>query len=203
MAVVRTLARPPAVPPARCHRATRARFDLPCPPQRVHASVSTTLIFNDDRQQNPRHGDGAARGVAVPADGRSLGALGSALPAAAVAPQPHLRGVAPGVSDPGAGLRRAGDADPQDAGGSRCQALEDRERRWPGRPRKPDAPDAWHHPDPRMGRPRVPRDRDAGRHVRVERKLFSSLSAAARKITGTQWNGPKFFGLRDGKAGGQ
>lgn len=34
-------------------------------------------------------------------------------------------------------------------------------------------------------------------------KLFSSLSAAARQITGTQWNGPKFFGLRDGKAGGQ
>ena len=32
---------------------------------------------------------------------------------------------------------------------------------------------------------------------------YKSLSAAARHITGTQWNGPKFFGLRDGKAGGQ
>ncbi|AVZ79685.1 elements of external origin [Zoogloeaceae bacteirum Par-f-2] len=28
---------------------------------------------------------------------------------------------------------------------------------------------------------------------------FKSLSAVARHITGTQWNGPKFFGLRDGK----
>ena len=34
-------------------------------------------------------------------------------------------------------------------------------------------------------------------------QIFKSLSAAARHITGTQWNGPKFFGLRDGKAGGQ
>ncbi|MDI1245191.1 MAG: DUF2924 domain-containing protein [Rhodoferax sp.] len=33
--------------------------------------------------------------------------------------------------------------------------------------------------------------------------VFKSLSAAARHITGTQWNGPKFFGLRDGKGGGQ
>lgn len=32
---------------------------------------------------------------------------------------------------------------------------------------------------------------------------FKSLSAAARHITGTQWNGPKFFGLRDGKGDGQ
>lgn len=30
-------------------------------------------------------------------------------------------------------------------------------------------------------------------------QVFKSLSAAARQITGTQWNGPKFFGLRDGK----
>ena len=34
-------------------------------------------------------------------------------------------------------------------------------------------------------------------------QVFKSLSAAARHITGTRWNGPKFFGLRDGKAGGQ
>ena len=31
--------------------------------------------------------------------------------------------------------------------------------------------------------------------------LCKSLSAAARHITGTQWNGPKFFGLRDNKGG--
>ncbi|MGC5804414.1 DUF2924 domain-containing protein [Ralstonia pseudosolanacearum] len=30
-------------------------------------------------------------------------------------------------------------------------------------------------------------------------QVFKSLSAAARHITGTQWNGPRFFGLRDGK----
>ncbi len=30
-------------------------------------------------------------------------------------------------------------------------------------------------------------------------EVFKSLSAAARHITGSRWNGPKFFGLRDGK----
>ncbi len=34
-------------------------------------------------------------------------------------------------------------------------------------------------------------------------QVFKSLSAAARRITGTQWNGPKFFGLRDSDGGGQ
>lgn len=34
-------------------------------------------------------------------------------------------------------------------------------------------------------------------------KVFSSLSAAARHITGTRWNGPKFFGLRDQQGGEQ
>jgi len=32
---------------------------------------------------------------------------------------------------------------------------------------------------------------------------FKSLSAVARHITGTQWNGPRFFGLRGGKGAGQ
>jgi hypothetical protein len=32
-------------------------------------------------------------------------------------------------------------------------------------------------------------------------QVFRSLSAAARHITGTQWSGPKFFGLRDNRAG--
>ncbi|MGE3806576.1 MAG: DUF2924 domain-containing protein [Gemmataceae bacterium] len=31
-------------------------------------------------------------------------------------------------------------------------------------------------------------------------KRFKSLSAVARHITGTQWNGHRFFGLRGGKA---
>ena len=30
----------------------------------------------------------------------------------------------------------------------------------------------------------------------LEGRLFKSLSAAARHITGTQWSGPKFFGLK-------
>ncbi len=34
-------------------------------------------------------------------------------------------------------------------------------------------------------------------------QVFKSLSAAARHITGTQWNGPRFFGLRDGKGAQQ
>jgi Protein of unknown function (DUF2924) len=28
-------------------------------------------------------------------------------------------------------------------------------------------------------------------------KIYSSLSKVAREITGTHWNGPRFFGLRD------
>lgn len=34
-------------------------------------------------------------------------------------------------------------------------------------------------------------------------QVFKSQSAAARHITGTQWNGPKFFGLRDSKGAAQ
>ncbi len=34
-------------------------------------------------------------------------------------------------------------------------------------------------------------------------QVFKSLSAAARHITGTRWNGPKFFGLRGGKGDAQ
>ena len=32
---------------------------------------------------------------------------------------------------------------------------------------------------------------------RWEGKRYRSLSAVARAITGTRWNGPKFFGLRE------
>ena len=32
-----------------------------------------------------------------------------------------------------------------------------------------------------------------------EGKTYESLSEIARLITGTRWNGPKFFGLRNGK----
>jgi hypothetical protein len=31
-----------------------------------------------------------------------------------------------------------------------------------------------------------------------EGQVFASLSTIARKITGTSWNGPRFFGLRGG-----
>jgi hypothetical protein len=34
---------------------------------------------------------------------------------------------------------------------------------------------------------------------RWEDTTYSSLSAAAKAITGTTWNGPRFFGLRKGK----
>ncbi len=37
----------------------------------------------------------------------------------------------------------------------------------------------------------------------LDGQVFKSLSAAARHISGTQWNGPKFFGLRSGKGDGQ
>jgi hypothetical protein len=31
-------------------------------------------------------------------------------------------------------------------------------------------------------------------------RRYASLSAVARAITGTRWNGPLFFGLRNGRA---
>lgn len=37
----------------------------------------------------------------------------------------------------------------------------------------------------------------------LDGQTFRSLSAAARHITGTQWNGPKFFGLREAKEDGR
>ncbi len=39
-----------------------------------------------------------------------------------------------------------------------------------------------------------------------QEKTYTSLTAIARVITGTNWNGPRFFGLREGegkKAGKQ
>lgn len=36
----------------------------------------------------------------------------------------------------------------------------------------------------------------------LDGQVFKSLSAVARQITGTQWNGPRFFGLRDGNGDG-
>jgi hypothetical protein len=33
----------------------------------------------------------------------------------------------------------------------------------------------------------------------LDGQVFKSLTAVARHITGTHWNGPKFFGLRDGR----
>ena len=32
-----------------------------------------------------------------------------------------------------------------------------------------------------------------------QEKTYSSLSAIAKIITGTNWNGPRFFGLREGR----
>lgn len=32
-------------------------------------------------------------------------------------------------------------------------------------------------------------------------ELHRSLSQVARKITGSRWNGPRFFGLREGESG--
>lgn len=33
-----------------------------------------------------------------------------------------------------------------------------------------------------------------------EGETYASLSEVARRITGTRWNGPRFFGLRGGQA---
>ena len=34
-----------------------------------------------------------------------------------------------------------------------------------------------------------------------QEKTYSSLTAISRLITGVNWNGPRFFGLREGRAG--
>jgi len=34
-------------------------------------------------------------------------------------------------------------------------------------------------------------------------RRYRSLSAIAREITGTRWNGPRFFGLRSAKGAAQ
>lgn len=39
-----------------------------------------------------------------------------------------------------------------------------------------------------------------GEGFRWKDATYSSLSAVAKAITGTSWNGPRFFGLRKGKA---
>ena len=36
-----------------------------------------------------------------------------------------------------------------------------------------------------------------GRGLCLEGKTYPSLSKVAQAITGTRWNGPRFFGLRD------
>lgn len=44
---------------------------------------------------------------------------------------------------------------------------------------------------------------DVGEHTFIYQGIcYASLSAIARAITGTRWNGPRFFGLRDGRTPG-
>jgi hypothetical protein len=82
-----------------------------------------------------------------------------------------------------------------EAGAKHCEDQDSR------RPQRADAVDARHHADPRVGGARVPRHGDARWPVCAQRTRRSrALSAAARHITGTRWNWPNFFGLRDGKA---
>jgi hypothetical protein len=68
----------------------------------------------------------------------------------------------------------------------------------PQRPRAPDAPlpgttivRTWHGRELRV--------RVVERGFEYEGKLYRSLSGVAREITGTGWNGPAFFGLREPK----
>ncbi|MGA8387004.1 MAG: DUF2924 domain-containing protein, partial [Pseudolabrys sp.] len=39
-----------------------------------------------------------------------------------------------------------------------------------------------------------------GRGFACEGRTYKSLSEIAKAITGTKWNGPRFFGLRDKKS---
>lgn len=53
----------------------------------------------------------------------------------------------------------------------------------------------------RSTRPSQPLTVTADGLYELNGQRFKSLSAAARHITGTQWSGPKFFGLKPGKGG--
>jgi Protein of unknown function (DUF2924) len=67
-------------------------------------------------------------------------------------------------------------------------------------------------PDPLYGRLKsgtvLIRDFEGARHTVTivadgfvwQDRTYASLSATAKSITGTNWNGPRFFGLREGRA---
>jgi hypothetical protein len=92
-------------------------------------------------------------------------------------------GAVPLLAHSGAGLRRAGSQD-------RKASRRLRARR-PVASRSPSAPQTR-----RRAPARIPR-RAAHRHRRCKGEAtYASLSSIARAITGTAWNGPRFFGLR-------
>src|SRR5262245_63635387 len=57
-------------------------------------------------------------------------------------------------------------------------------------------PATRHGANPRVGRP-ASQGHGARRRLRWEAQTYNSLSEIAKAITGTKWNGPRFFGLRD------
>jgi DUF2924 family protein len=97
----------------------------------------------------------------------------------------------PGLSNPGRSFGRPRSRDKKSSGSQQCQRV----RFGDGGPTEesgPEAygPDAGHHAGSRMG-PAI-----ASRDGCLER-IYDSLSKVAFAITGTRWNGPRFFGLRD------
>ena len=68
------------------------------------------------------------------------------------------------------------------------------------RTRVDDRPIAGHAAHPRVGRRRALRD-GAADGFEWQGRPYKSLSAVARAITGTRWNGWTFFGLKSSRGG--
>ena len=102
--------------------------------------------------------------------------------------QPQLPDQPPRLPDPGAGVRRAQARDPGQARRGRQSRPEGLKahREWAGR---------GNAVDPRVARRRA-QGHGARRRLRVGGRRYKSLSAVARAITGTRWNGLTFFGVK-------
>jgi len=68
------------------------------------------------------------------------------------------------------------------------------------RKRRDQRPGRGDAADPRVAWRRA-EGHGAGRRLRMEGRRYKSLSATARAITGTQWNGWSFFGLMRDRGG--
>ena len=125
---------------------------------------------------------------------RPEAAVAGAVRQGAAALQPALPPEPAGLPHPGAGLWRAEAGDAGAAGGAR-RAAGRRQRRPPPHPRR-QPPAARHAAGARVRRACSTWSPCCADDFEFEGRPYRSLSAIARHITGTRWNGWTFFGLK-------